>query len=139
MDRVQRESGPVMSRHNIDINALGEALADMPKPHPLADTTVSLLRQSIQAIRQTQQVGDVSRLVDALRECQTLVHAIDSRCGDDVPLAVHRELRLLDEALSDEITRVRCEEEQGYRDMSRIRQERRQAKKVASKKSRKKP
>jgi len=64
---------------------------------------------------------------------------MDGMCGDDVPLVVRRELRLLGESLVAEIIRVRCEEEQGYRDMSRIRQERRQAKKVANKKSRKKP
>lgn len=128
-----------MSRHNIDINAPGEALANMPQPHPLADTIVSALSQSIQTIRQAQQVGDVSRSVELLCQCEIQVCSMDQMCGNDVPLAVRREFRLLGEALSDEIIRVRCEEEQGYRDMSRIRQERRQAKKVANKKSRKKP
>lgn len=128
-----------MSRHNIDINALGEAMSYMPQPSSLPMATFWKIRESVLVVREAQHSGDVSRLLNSLRECEKQVYSIDEMCGVDVPLAVRRELRLLGEALSDEIIRVRCEEEQGYRDMSRIRQERRQAKKVANKKSRKKP
>jgi len=128
-----------MSRHNIDINGLGEAMSYMPQSSSLPMATFWKIRESVLVAKEAQRAGDVSRWVELLRQCETQVYSMDGMCGDDVPLVVRRELRLLGESLVAEIIRVRCEEEQGYRDMSRIRQERRQAKKVANKKSRKKP